>query len=198
MGIERGATWKKAATRQHGNRLTRPVQKLAFRSIHRYTEPMNRTVGIDPGAKGAIAFLEGDTLTIHDMPTTMEGAKGKPRVDPAALALILRPLSPCHVWVEQVGAMPGQGVSSMFAFGMAYGYARGIPAALGYPVTLIGPAAWKSAMRCGVENARARASQLFPRYANLWPLKGHDGRAEAALIALYGSTRGVAGSSIEW
>lgn len=145
-------------------------------------------------------MIEGEQLTIHDMPTVNEGAKAKPRVDPAALAEILRFFDPHHVWVEQVNAMPGQGVSSMFAFGMAYGYARGIPVALGYSVTLIGPASWKSSMRvpASKDAARARASQLLPKHASKWPLVKHDGRAEAALIALYGSQQGLARPSIEW
>lgn len=161
---------------------------------------MERIVGIDPGAKGAIALIEGETLQIVDMPTSKEGAKPKDRVDPAALALILRCFNPSHVWVERVGAMPGNGVSSMFNFGTAYGYARGIPVALGFPTTLIGPAQWKSAMRvpASKDAARARASQLLPKHASLWPLVKHDGRAEAALIALYGAQLCRAYPVIEW
>lgn len=184
-------------------RPNKPVRPLAFRSIPSYMGPMARTVGIDPGAKGAIALIEGDSaagfaLTIRDMPAVKVGKKGKLRVDPAALASMLREFNPAHVWVEDVHAMPGNGAVSMFSFGMAFGFAYGVPLALGFPITLIGPAQWKSAMRCGVDNARDRASQLLPKHAGMWPLKGHDGRAEAALIALYGSTRGVAQSFIEW
>lgn len=149
---------------------------------------MQRTVGIDPGALGAIAHIEGEQLTVLDMPTVTVGKKGKRRVDAAALAIILRRFDPHHVWVEDVHAMPGNGAVSMFNFGMAFGFAYGVPLALGYPVTLISPASWKSAMRCGVDNARARASQLLPRHAGLWPLVKHDGRAEAALIAFYGAS----------
>lgn len=159
---------------------------------------MQRTIGIDPGVRGAIAHIEGEQLIIHDMPTVTVGKKGKARVDAAALASMLRCLNPDHVWVEDVHAMPGNGAVSMFSFGMAFGFAYGVPLALGLPVTLIGPAQWKSAMRCGVDNARARASQLLPRHASMWPLVKHDGRAEAALIALYGSTRGVGKTFIEW
>lgn len=159
---------------------------------------MAKTVGIDPGARGAIALLDGDSLTIHDMPTVTVGKKGKHRPDAAALASMLRALNPDAVWVEDVHAMPGNGAVSMFNFGIAFGLAYGIPLALGLPVTLVAPASWKSAMRCGVDNARSRASQLMPRHAALWPLVKHDGRAEAGLIALYGSTRGVGKSFIEW
>jgi crossover junction endodeoxyribonuclease RuvC len=169
----------------------------------RYTAPMReanqRIVGIDPGAKGAIALIEGDSLIVRDMPT-VTNKKGNPRVDPAAFGAILREFNPSHVWVEDVHSMPKQGVASTFAFGVAVGFAQGIPLALGFPMTVIGPAQWKSAMRCSADKnaTRARASQLLPKHAHQWPLAKHDGRAEAALIALYGQSRGLANPSIEW
>jgi crossover junction endodeoxyribonuclease RuvC len=87
-----------------------------------------------------------------------------------------------------VSTSPGQGVSSTFAFGRAYGIVIGILVALGTPMTFVSPAKWKRAL--GVpsvkDGARARASQLLPQASSRWPLKRHDGRAEAALLALYG------------
>lgn len=188
----------------HGAAQSQVQGVVAFRSIVRYMgamrEAYQRTVGIDPGAKGAIALIEGESLIIRDMPTVKVGKKAKDRVDPAALALILREFNPDHVWVELVHSMPKNGAASSFAFGEASGYAKGIPLALGFPVTLVGPAQWKAAMRCPADKnaTRARASQLLPRHAALWPLVKHDGRAEAALIALYGSSKTLAIPSIEW
>lgn len=100
--------------------------------------------------------------------------------------------------MERVGAMPGNGVSSMFAFGMAAGIVQGVLGALMIPMTLITPAQWKVALRVPADKggARARASQLIPKGAHRWPLAKHDGRAEAALIGLYGSQRDK--PMVEW
>lgn len=165
-----------------------------------------KTIGIDPGAKGALALFEDDVLVrVWDMPVVM--VKGKARVDAAAVGFILREAKPDQAFMERVGAMPGQGVTSMFAFGMAAGIVMGALGALEIPLTLITPTEWKGALRVPKDKggARARASQLLPAGANNWPLGKHDGRAEAALIAHYGIrsfnfddavTRTVA--NIEW
>jgi crossover junction endodeoxyribonuclease RuvC len=154
-------------------------------------------VGIDPGAKGAIAcFLDGKLNHIEDMPTVTH--KGKPRVDGAAVGAIIRSWGPEAAFMERVGAMPGQGVVSMFTFGMAAGIVLGALGALLIPVTLITPAQWKVALRvpAAKDGARARASQLIPAGASWWPLVKHDGRAEAALIGLYGMR--IDRPQIEW
>ncbi len=151
-------------------------------------------LGIDPGLDGALAFMgPGQNVTIHDIPVhrLRRGGKAKREVDLTELARILDAGAStiAHVFLEQAGTMPGQGVTSMFAFGKTYGAILGIVAANFLPLTLVHPRRWKRAM--GVpkakDGARARASQLLPRAAGNWPLVKHDGRAEAALIALYGS-----------
>ena len=149
-------------------------------------------LAIDPGLSGAIAILGPslDDLTIHDMPVHVlaRGGKAKRDIDVATLARTLVSDGAEHAFVEQVGAMPGQGVASTFAFGKGYGIVLGALAALSVPVTTVPPQRWKKALGvpAGKDAARARASQLMPRHAHHWPLKKHDGRAEAALIALYG------------
>ena len=146
-----------------------------------------RIVGIDPGAKGALALFEGGELVrIADMPTVEH--KGRPRVDAASVAVLLRSLAPSVAYVERVGAMPGQGVTSMFTFGFAAGIIWGALAGLMIPVTAITAAQWKVALHVPKEKsgARARASQLLPSGAQWWPMARHEGRAEAALIGLYG------------
>jgi crossover junction endodeoxyribonuclease RuvC len=91
-------------------------------------------------------------------------------------------------YVEQVGAMPGQGVSSMFAFGEAFGLAKGVLAGLGIPLQVVTPARWKRDMRLntGKDSARAMAAARWPQHAGEFRRVKDDGRAEAALIALWG------------
>jgi len=149
--------------------------------------------GIDPGLSGALAMLDARTgeLRVFDMPTfaLARGGKNKREIDVVGLAnLIAADRHPGHTFIEQVGAMPGQGVSGVFAFGKAYGIIIGVLAARGVPMTFVNPRVWKKALGvpAAKDGARARASQLMPTSAFWWPLVKHDGRAEAALIALYG------------
>lgn len=159
-----------------------------------------RILGIDPGAKGAVALLANGSLArVWDTPTTLQN--GKARVDAGALASIVRDARADHAFLERVNAMPGQGVSSMFAFGRALGIAEGVVLGLGVPLTWLTPVEWKHGLRVPADKsgARARASQLFPSSSHHWPLVKHDGRAEAALIALYGARRdGLTAAQIEW
>ena len=85
--------------------------------------------------------------------------------------------------------MPGQGVSSVFSFGRSVGVIEGVLAMRGVPTTLVIPQRWQKAcdVRGGKDGSRERAMQLFPDYSELFKLKKHDGRADAALIAYYGS-----------
>jgi crossover junction endodeoxyribonuclease RuvC len=149
--------------------------------------------GIDPGLSGAVAFLDaasGTVLDVADMPTLAlsRGGKSKRDLDAHALARLIGDRRPGHGFVELVGAMPGQGVSSIFAFGRAYGIAIGVLATLAVPMTFVAPMVWKRALGvpAAKDGARARASQLMPTAAHHWPLVKHDGRAEAALIGYYG------------
>ena len=149
--------------------------------------------GIDPGLSGALAMMDARTgeLRVFDMPTfsLSRGGKSKREIDVIGLAnLIAADRHPGHAFIEQVGAMPGQGVSGVFAFGKAYGIIIGVLAARGVPMTFVNPRVWKKALGvpAAKDGARARASQLMPASAGFWPLVKHDGRAEAALIALWG------------
>lgn len=157
-------------------------------------------LGIDPGLRGAIAYYRPgakDELTIVDMPThqLMRGGKNKFELDPHALHKLLMPYKLSSVYLEQVNSMPGQGVSSVFAFGKTYGIIIGVLAANGLPYTFVTPQTWKKKLQvpASKDAARARASQLLPAHADKWKLVKHDGRAEAALIAYYGwlQERGV-------
>lgn len=151
-------------------------------------------IGIDPGVSGALALLKDDNTLIEvaDMPV-MQLGKTKRQINAAELAKILgrfcniEPYIASLVYLEQVAAFPGQGVTAMFNFGMSYGAIQGVLGALQIPVVLVTPQAWKK--RAGLigkpkDMARTRAQQLYPR-ADL-ARKKDIGRADAILIAIYG------------
>jgi crossover junction endodeoxyribonuclease RuvC len=155
---------------------------------------MSFIIGIDPGAAGAVAILEpdGSLVQVFDMPSVeiVSNGKAKRRISPEMLAAELR-LYNVHAtcaYIEQVGAMPGQGVSSMFAFGEAFGLAKGVLAGLGIPVQSVPPARWKRALglNSGKDAARAKAAATWPQQAGEFKRVKDDGKAEAALIALWG------------
>lgn len=150
-------------------------------------------IGIDPGISGAIAVLTEDgqdILAIHDMPVceVKSGKATKRFVSAAMLAEILREWDTGSVICEKVGAMPGQGVASMFNFGKSAGVVEGVCAGLTIPMTLVTPQKWQKAAsrRDGKDGSRARAAELFPRYAKEFSRVKDDGRAEAVLIARFG------------
>jgi crossover junction endodeoxyribonuclease RuvC len=149
---------------------------------------MRWTVGIDPGLSGAVAFLDGEELVeVVDMPVVTPKGR-KPRVDVGGLASVLAAWAPVEALVERVGPAPGAGVSSMFRFGYGAGAIEGVLAGLGIEVVLVAPTVWKPAMRLGSDKGRARAEaqRLFPALASLFDRVRDDGRAEAALLGLYG------------
>ena len=127
---------------------------------------MKYIIGVDPGASGAIAILEdtGKLVHVFDMPSVeiISGGKAKRRVSPEMLAAELRLYADqgAVAYVEQVGAMPGQGVSSMFAFGQAFGIVLGVMAGLAIPTQTVTPAKWKKDMKLnqGKDAARAKAT----------------------------------------
>ena len=144
--------------------------------------------GIDVGLNGAIALfdmIEGH-LEVHDMPV-MEINK-KRQVNPQLLTNILEQHD-ARVFIEQVGARPGQGVSSMFNFGKSYGICLGVSAGLKLPTTTVTPVMWQRACKVekGKDGNRLRATQTFPNFSNLFARKKDDGRADAALIAYWGA-----------
>lgn len=146
-------------------------------------------LGIDPGMNGAIASL-GDDPIIYDMPTHQIEKNGsiRNRIDIPGLLKILKDEKPDHVFVERVGAQPGNGAAAAFTYGWGAGVIECALVALEIPFTLVAPQVWKKALGCPKEKdgARMRASQLIPSMRENWPLKKHDGRAEACLIAYYG------------
>ena len=155
---------------------------------------MKYIIGVDPGAAGAIAILEdtGKLVHVFDMPSVevISGGKAKRRVSPEMLAAELRLYADqgAVAYVEQVGAMPGQGVSSMFAFGQAFGIVLGVLAGLAIPTQTVTPGKWKKALNlnAGKDAARAKAAQVWPAHAAEFKRVKDDGKAEAGLIAVWG------------
>ena len=153
-----------------------------------------KIIGADPGAFGAIAIVDtvDRSLSIIDMPTikVKRGPRNVNQVDATLLAEALhgRVDGVAHAYIEKTWAMTGQGVSSSFAFGRAGGVLEGVLAALGVPITLVPPATWTKSMRrfAGKDASRERAVELFPEHARMFSRKKDDGRADAALIAMWG------------
>lgn len=146
-------------------------------------------LGIDPGLSGAFVLLEdGAPIEWGTMPIMVEGSNK--RVNGAALASLWRHAKIDVAFLEQVGAMPGQGVTSMFTFGHATGTVRGVLGALEIPVRLVTPQAWKK--HVGLLNkdkdaARSLAIQMWPEWRVLDKKGEGQALADAALIARYGS-----------
>lgn len=158
-------------------------------------EPHNRILGVDPGLSGALALLSSDgaALSILDVPTTTRkvGKSLKRQIDPYALAswLELHRGRIAFAMVEQVGAMPGQGVTSSFNFGFTAGAIRGCLAGAGITVRTVPPVVWKrkfGLLGQGKDASRGEASRRLPSHAAAWSRAKDDGRAEAALLAIYG------------
>jgi len=137
-------------------------------------------IGIDPGAKGAIAERFVDNAGyIHDMPMLGKEVNG------AALAEIFEGAN--HIYIEQVNSF-GMGRTSAFNFGQGMGVIKGVIATMKIPYTMVTPMKWKKhfGLNRDKDASRLLATRLFPNLADQFKRKKDDGRAEAALIALYG------------
>lgn len=150
---------------------------------------MVAVLGIDPGCSGALVLVteQGGYIDHLAMPTIKVGTKS--RVNGAAVAAWVRQYGIRHAYLEQVGAMPGQGTASMFTFGHAAGVAEGILQGLNIPYTLVTPQAWKkSAGLIGSDKdaARSRAIQLYPELRALDAKAKDQAIADALLIARFG------------
>jgi crossover junction endodeoxyribonuclease RuvC len=157
-----------------------------------------KIIGIDPGLSGAIAVLENNkVLSIFEMPVMSEGKKNKRQLNSAQLVKllndnILKNEEICVV-VEQVNAMPGQGVTSMFNFGQTFGAIKGICAALGLPIFFVRPAKWKKhfeLINSSKDSSRTKAIEMYPSLSNDLAKKKDVNKSDAILIArFYSDTR---------
>ena len=129
-----------------------------------------RIIGIDPGLNGAIAILQNNkVIEIHDIPVMTDGKKNKRQLNSAQLVKLLKDNfqdeTDTVVIVEQVNAMPGQGVTSMFNFGQTFGAIKGICAALNLPIFFVRPAKWKKhfdLINSSKDASRTKAIEMYP------------------------------------
>jgi len=147
-------------------------------------------IGIDPGLEGGIAIIS-DAVKVIKMPTLIN-KKGKKELDILSIIKFLKESKIKKAYIEQVGAMPGQGVTSMFNFGMGYGILLGVLTALKIKYVKVIPQKWKGIVLEGTEKDKEAAIQFcqktYPE-VNLIPEKCRtpsDGMADALCIAAYG------------
>lgn len=152
--------------------------------------------GIDPGLKGGVTRINLDTMSVRCWATPIikgkaakKGVRGgkiaaiKDEYDPLEMAKLIE--DDQIVYIEQVGAMPKQGVTSMFRFGFGAGLWHGIAGARRSVLGLVRPQAWKAfyGLHDDKNDSREMATKLAPDLAVFWPLVKHDGIAESFLIA---------------
>ena len=129
-----------------------------------------RIFGIDPGIAGAIAILDGnEIIDVIDLPTMSEGKKNKKQLNSAHLSQYIssnvKDINKSVVVVEQVNAMPGQGVTSMFNFGQTFGAIKGISATLKLPIFFVRPSKWKKhfeLINSSKDSSRTKAIEMYP------------------------------------
>ena len=152
-----------------------------------------KILGIDPGLSGAIAILENKkVLCIFDMPVMAEGKKNKRQLNSAQLVNIIRENTidneEIAVVVEQVNAMPGQGVTSMFNFGQTFGAIKGVCAALGLPIFFVRPSKWKKhfeLINSSKDASRTKVIEMYPSFAEKLSKKKDVNKSDAILIARF-------------
>jgi hypothetical protein len=151
-------------------------------------------LGIDPGLSGGVAFYDDveKSIEVFDMPVLEfeRNKKTKREVSAHMLNDLLVGRLIRRGVLERVGAMPGQGVTGMFSLGRSVGVVEGVLAARGVTIDIVTPQTWQKAMKArdGKDANRQRAMELFPNQSECFKRKKDDGRAEAALMAVYAST----------
>ena len=151
-------------------------------------------IGIDPGISGSICFFkDGRILEVIEMPVMTEGKKNKKQVNGAQiynefLKRINNKDDDIRVVIEQVSAMPGQGVTSMFNFGQSFGILKGICSAMQIPMFFVRPAKWKkylNLINSQKDASRTRAIEIFPYFSTQLSKKKDSNKADAILIASF-------------
>ena len=152
-------------------------------------------IGIDPGISGSICFLEdGIIKDVLEMPTMTEGKKNKKQVNGSQIfneisfRIKTYEKKNIKVVIEQVSAMPGQGVTSMFNFGQSFGILKGICSAMQLPIYFVRPAKLKkyfNLINSEKDASRTRAIEIFPYFSSNLSKKKDSNKADAILIASY-------------
>ena len=152
-------------------------------------------IGIDPGLSGSICFLiNGKILDVIEMPTMTEGKKNKRQVNGSQVFNEITKRTKeyqknqIRVVIEQVSAMPGQGVTSMFNFGQSFGVLKGVCTAMQLPMYFVRPAKWKkyfNLINSEKDASRTRAIEIFPSFSSSLSKKKDSNKADAILIASF-------------
>ena len=152
-------------------------------------------IGIDPGISGSICFFEeGKIIDVVEMPTMAEGKKNKRQVNGSQIYNeISKRINKIEkqnvrVVIEQVSAMPGQGVTSMFNFGQSFGILKGMCSAMQLPMYFVRPAKWKkyfSLINSEKDASRTKAIEIFPYFSSQLSKKKDSNKADAILIASF-------------
>ena len=152
-------------------------------------------IGIDPGISGAICFFENNSVVeVIDMPTMAEGKKNKRQVNGAQIYNEISSRiknynnKDIKVVIEQVSAMPGQGVTSMFNFGQSFGVLKGICSAMQLSMFFIRPAKWKKyfgLIKTEKDASRTKVIEIFPYISSELSRKKDSNKADAVLIASF-------------
>ena len=138
-------------------------------------------IGVDPGKNGGIAIIDSDGVIAFPF------SEERLLIELDGIAQEYE----CICYLEHVHAMPKQGVSSTFNFGMNFGFIQGVLRAYEIPYELVTPQKWKKEFSCTSDKNTSIevCKRLFPN-VNLKATerckKDHDGIAEALLIAEYG------------
>ncbi len=152
-------------------------------------------IGIDPGITGSICFLQdGKIIDVIDMPNMPEGKKNKKQVNGAQIFHEISTRTKnikkenIKVIIEQVSAMPGQGVTSMFNFGQSFGILKGICSTMQLPMYFVRPAKWKkyfNLINSQKDASRTKAIEIFPYFSSKLSKKKDSNKADAILIASF-------------
>jgi crossover junction endodeoxyribonuclease RuvC len=152
-------------------------------------------IGIDPGISGSICFFQdGKIIDVVEMPTMIEGKKNKKQVNGSQIfneiSDRIRNLDKkdIRVIIEQVSAMPGQGVTSMFNFGQSFGILKGICSAMQLPMYFVRPIKWKkyfNLINSEKDASRTKAIEIFPYFSLNLSRKKDSNKADAILIASF-------------
>lgn len=145
-------------------------------------------LGIDPGYEGAFACTDGKRVSIFDMPIKYVNGKKK-TIDGVAIHAWLKMIASKidYAVIEDVHSMPNDTVVSAFTFGFNTGIVTGVLQSLGIKIIKVKPAVWKAAMGLNRNKRESLnlAQEFFPANKNDFRILKHDGRAEAALIAVF-------------
>lgn len=150
-------------------------------------------LGIDPGFSGGLAlynFEEKKLLEVIDMPTIK--VKEKTEVDISKISSFIDHFGNDIKFsvIEEVGVMTGrEGRQGMFRFGVGVGVLRGVLGSYLIPTFSVTPSVWKGLLNLtsNKNDSLLKAKKMFPDSAHFFTRKKDDGRAEAALLALFGT-----------